>query len=864
VSVRRNARRLGRRLPAPIRRVIQAAQPSAPAPAPSRPPPAAPRPEPPAEAPPREALLRALARGEPIESAIVAQVHALNSSGAPDTARALAESLRARPETEELGHLAAGIVASRRGYRALAWDELHTVSRETWSRLAAAEYVRSGLTVAPDEALRELRALVEAAPDDVRARQWYAITTALWGYGAGELARDAFAVFDRCVDADPDTWEPARAHRAWLRPWIAATPDSPTAPAPGRPVFAIMDYGHPSPTKASANIGDHIQSIAALGHVTRHQGVRFHGRDELVELVDQLRGSTRAARRRTDVDADVEVMTVHRDASPYEPIPEPTWTLAFGWFMHALFHMRHAFPLHDNLRPLFVSFHCNKRELLTPAAIAYLRRYGPVGCRDWTTVDLLLSIGVPAFFSGCLTTTIDTVFPELAEPPAPGAPLAYVDMPADTVPADAVTYKHSREAVRQSPFVANVRTALELLDTYRREHRGVVTSRLHCYLPVRSLGVDVDFRPKNRADVRFDGLIDIDDAAFDAIRTGLDDKLERVVGAIFSGTPEADVYALWRELNAADVAAAEARHARPAELAPVAGAVLEPVRAAAAEARPHGPAPAADAVQLAVIAPPDSGLGLAVLAASALEHASRPLHLWVLARAGAEPVEAELAERFPQLSFTWLPTRGLVKRLASPSGDRPGAAGVLRLLLGELLPGADRVVLLGLPSVALGDIAELADLDLGGHLLAAPTRPGTIDASGFGVIHAAAARLGDRTAAAAALRRTAHARHAFDFDAFDDHVLVLDLAAMRTTGFAEQALPLVETYGLDGLEALHFLAGPDRAVVPARWSTVPTRSPARDPALLHWADAVKPRRGTLTPQRERWRRYAAAYADADG
>ena len=79
-------------------------------------------------------------------------------------------------------------------------------------------------------------------------------------------------------------------------------------------------------------------------------------------------------------------MTVHRDASMYEEIPEQTWVLCFGWYMHALFRMRHGFPLHRNLRPIFISFHCNKRELLTPEAVAYLKRYGPVGCRDWTTV----------------------------------------------------------------------------------------------------------------------------------------------------------------------------------------------------------------------------------------------------------------------------------------------------------------------------------------------------------------------------------------------------------------------------------------------------------------------------------------------
>ena len=77
--------------------------------------------------------------------------------------------------------------------------------------------------------------------------------------------------------------------------------------------------------------------------------------------------------------------------------------------------------------PIFVSFHCNKRDLLTPDAVEYLRRYGPVGCRDWTTTHLLTSMGVPAFFSGCLTTTIGGVFPDAPAARA-DAPVAYVDV----------------------------------------------------------------------------------------------------------------------------------------------------------------------------------------------------------------------------------------------------------------------------------------------------------------------------------------------------------------------------------------------------------------------------------------------------
>jgi len=649
--------------------------------------------------------------------------------------------------------------------------------------------VRAGLATAPERTLQEIRTLVQDDPPGVGAEGWYEILAAVFGHGDQELARAVFAVFDRHVADD----SPIALRRDSMRPWVAADADSPTAPATGRRTVAIMDYGHPGVNRASANIGDHVQSIAALGHLVRHRGVRLHGDAQVVELLNTLGERTRPELRRDGVDVELDVITVHRDASMYQPIPEDTWVLCFGWYMHAIFEMRHGFPLHRNLRPIFVSFHCNKRALLTPEAIEYLRRHGPVGCRDWTTVYLLLSCGVPAFFSGCVTTTIATVFPDAAPPPA-DAPVAYVDMPAEEVPAGAATYAHSDPAVRRRPFVANVRNALSLLETYRTRHSAVVTSRLHCYLPVRALGVAADFRPRNHSDIRFDGLIDLDDDAFGAIRDGLLRKLERVHGAILTGRSEADVYELWRELNADDVAAARERLARPLRLPPADPAFERRVRRAVAKTVTHGDR-ADDPVDCAVVLGKGGGRALEALLDSLLRHASRPLHLWILARPGTGAIERRLARR---VTVSRVPVRGLRR--------------VTRLVLAELLPGVDRVVVLRPDAIATADVAELARLQLGGHAFAAPARPG---ASGFGAIHRAAARLRDRTDAASELRRTAHARHRFDFDAFGGELLVLDLDRMRRDGFSAQALPLVREFGLRELEVLHYLAGPNHATVPA-------------------------------------------------
>ena len=378
-----------------------------------------------------------------------------------------------------------------------------------------------------------------------------------------------------------------------------------------------------------ANIGDHVQSIASLGHLARHAKLELTGPQDLVDLVHQLQGRVRPERQLDDVAAKMQLLAVDRDASEFSEIPPNTWTLAFGWFMHAIFDTRYGFPFHPNLLPLFVSFHCSKRDLLTDDAIKYLRQYAPIGCRDWTTVDALLSVDVPAFFSGCMTTTVNTVFPDTPQKPGPDAQVAYVDVPPDDVPDGAPTYRHSDDGIRFRSFAANMYDAIELLETYRRRHSGLVTSRLHCYLPGRSIGIPVDFQPKNRSDPRFAGLIDISDAEFDRIRDTISSKLRTVLTAVMSGKPPEAVYELWRELNAADVEAARRRHEAPAEMSSPKADLLAEVD----HLRSTQPTTAVedDAVQVVVHARGSGQQALEVLLGSAVAHCSRRVQVWVVA-----------------------------------------------------------------------------------------------------------------------------------------------------------------------------------------------------------------------------------------
>jgi hypothetical protein len=802
-------------------------------------------------------LLHAVQEGVPLTQAAVRQVRELLKRNDVAGAQAFADALRAQKDTETLGRLAVGVVAAHRGHLELAWSALEGLPHGLWARYAADEFMRSGFTVAPGEALDEARSLLRADPAEVPTESWLALLGVALGAGEPELVRDLFARFSDRLSADPRPRPALRQQREYLEPWVGADPVSPTDPRPERPTFAVIDYGHPGMHRASANIGDHVQSIASLGHLVRHQGVRFHGQEDLVDLLEHLQVRTRPELQRSDIEVDLDVMTVHRDASTYQRVPEGTWVLCFGWFMHALFRMRYGFPLHAGLRPIFISFHCNKRELLTDEAVEYLRRYGPVGCRDWTTVYLLLSVGVPAFFSGCLTTTVNTVFPDVAARPGPESPVAYVDVPDVDVPEGAPVYKHSSGDVRRRSFTANCYEAVELLETYRRKHRAVVTSRLHCYLPVRSMGVEVDFQPKNRSDIRFDGLIDITDDAFDAIRSGIRAKLDRVFSAILQNTPEEEVYALWREITAEDVRAAEARRHEEMQLPPVPAGVLAEIEEAVSDTvtvEAREPGPAGPPVHCVVELPRGEGRALEVLVASLAEHASRPLHVWVLS--GHDPVKlrGRLAERFPRVTFSWVPTRRLGSGFDTPTGERVRDAAPL--MLDRLLPDVQRAVLLPVAAVATADVADLEQLDLEDTTFAAPAPVGTAQVSGFGVLHGAAQRLEHRTQLAAALRRTAHARHAFDFDSFSTDVMVLDLDRMRRDRFGDTALPLVEEFGMTAREVLHYLAGPDHAAVPRHWCHVPTRSPETGPGLTYWADEVKPWDRRFTAGRDLWLRRA--------
>lgn len=216
-----------------------------------------------------------------------------------------------------------------------------------------------------------------------------------------------------------------------------------------------------------------------------------------------------------------------------------------GWFTHNSTNWVPA----PTIEPLFVSFHVNNTAapgMLDSAGVAYLKAHQPIGCRDQFTVDTLRAKGVDAYFSGCLTLTLDSYRVEDSE----RGDAVYIVDPLYGYPTrEKVTYNYRRflrsiqngdifKIRRRARHLGNLidkdllasaihvnqeppantfsdaekfAMAEDLLRKYARA-RLVITSRIHCALPCLALGTPVIFVNGFTTFVdscRFDGVLDL-------------------------------------------------------------------------------------------------------------------------------------------------------------------------------------------------------------------------------------------------------------------------------------------------------------------------------------------------------------------
>ena len=84
-------------------------------------------------------------------------------------------------------------------------------------------------------------------------------------------------------------------------------------------------------------------------------------------------------------------------------------TIMNAWYLNC----PEAWPPSRNIDPLLISMHFASNDfthdvILSKESKEYLKEYGPVGCRDEFSANLLNDNGIDAYFSGCMSLTLDS------------------------------------------------------------------------------------------------------------------------------------------------------------------------------------------------------------------------------------------------------------------------------------------------------------------------------------------------------------------------------------------------------------------------------------------------------------------------
>ena len=168
----------------------------------------------------------------------------------------------------------------------------------------------------------------------------------------------------------------------------------------------------------------------------------------------------------------------------------------------------------NQIIPIFLSYHINNPKRLPSIYYKNLGNFSEIGCRDTNTRNELFKHGIKAYFSSCLTTTLDIDYSAKDEERTND--IIFTDYKfgsyskADKFIRSLKAYNFSKIIKITHNFkpklthIERFNLAKKLLDKYARA-KLVITTRLHAALPCLALKTPVILINKN-FDIRFSGL----------------------------------------------------------------------------------------------------------------------------------------------------------------------------------------------------------------------------------------------------------------------------------------------------------------------------------------------------------------------
>jgi len=207
--------------------------------------------------------------------------------------------------------------------------------------------------------------------------------------------------------------------------------------------------------------------------------------DYRINLGDEIQ-SIAASRLLPHVDGAVSRESLHL-------VKDPCVVSFNGFFMDSL-----NWPPSKNVIPIPFAFHISRKyekNICSEAGLAYIKRFEPIGCRDRGTQSILQKHGVDAYYSKCLTLTLDKrdKQPENGKIYIVGVTNSLQRVIPRNYRNEAVYVNQSKVQLPNFSPKLKAEMAHSLLEDYKNNASLVITSRIHCAMPCVAMGIPVIF-----------------------------------------------------------------------------------------------------------------------------------------------------------------------------------------------------------------------------------------------------------------------------------------------------------------------------------------------------------------------------------
>jgi lipopolysaccharide biosynthesis glycosyltransferase/uncharacterized protein (DUF3084 family) len=626
--------------------------------------------------------------------------------------------------------------------------------------------------------------------------------------------------------------------------------------------IGIMDYKVIDINFCSGNLGDYVQSIASALAWSQATGLSFDTSTTLGCTLNRVLNANTDTINHSKGNIILRPIIVDRDSAYWsDHYPEKTWFVCNGWYHHSSYNVDVEFGFPSQIVPIFVSFHLNKSAQVRPELVNYLKQHEPIGCRDWTTVFMLKTQGIAAFFSGCLTMTIGDNYSSKQSNESIESPLtAYVEAQGDNASsAQDDQFIQVGEYVKSISIEDGIQKANDLLINYL-DYTQIYTSRLHCYLPCTSMGLKVSFKPKNSADQRYSGLFPLSEDQFHEIRSKLRRNLNAALSFVVNDAPSrSEFYLKWEEIWAEELSHADQLYldSKNTSLIPSGINIKESLailQKTSITSHSENSIEQIDTIKIAFGFDQNLINQFEITLSSIISNTASRIYCYVLGRNLPSRWISDIIRKYHNVLFKFYDMTSIDYGNKCKTLKHITVSTMDRLFLPELV-NDQKIIYLDTDLIVRHDIALLWDTDVSGHFMAGVSSrfDGWKDVM---TIVLRASRL-CTPFEANNLRMYTYANFPGALGKnFNAGVLLLNLDRLRSAQMLDKSLTLIMNYFLNDQDILALFSNGDVLELDRSFNNIPNQSFHPDPFIVHWAGPRKPwKDDIIVPYADEYQKY---------